>query len=144
MKKLFLLLLILATTEVVSAGTFTKLAMIPGVTDVQAANPAAGGMFQGSIGGDDGCVLQMPDGAVPGYYTFLNYSRITRFGSYNSKTHTLIINAYEERSGKYVGKFVGKLTEFKLGYHHYKGVFTNTKGGKVNFDLWETPMTNPW
>lgn len=105
------------------------------VAEMEATNPVAGGIFYGTIGGDSDCTLQMPFGTSAGYYSFLNYTRVIRFGSYNAKTRSLVINAYEERTGKYVGKFVGKLTVDRMGIYHYKGVFTNTKGGKVNFDL---------
>ena len=40
-------------------------------------------------------------------------------------------------TGQYIGKFVGTFTSNGRGLHRYKGVFTNYKGGKVNFDLQE-------
>ena len=137
MKRLFLSLVVLAMAPILSASSFTNEEMIAAASEVQAGNPVAGAMFEGSIGGDSFCFLMMPYGSDTGYYTFLNYSRVLRFGSYNAKTQTLVLNAYEEGTGKYIGKFVGKLTFRNRVFHRYKGVFTNYKGGKVNFNLEE-------
>ena len=124
-------------TSMANAATFSWDETIASVDEVQATNPAAGYLFWGTIGGDDGCSLEMPYGNRAGSYTFLNYTRITRFGSYNPKTRSLVINAYEVGTGKYIGKFVGKLTKDRDGFFQYRGVFTNYKGGKVNFNLME-------
>lgn len=137
MKKLFVLFAVMLATSVAHAACFTNNEVTPGIDEVQAVNPVAGSLFEGSIGGDNNCFLSMPYGSEAGYYTFLNYSRDIRFGSYNAKTRTLVINAYEQGTGKYIGKFVGKLTSIGGGFHRYKGVFTNYKGGKVNFNLEE-------
>ncbi len=137
MKRLFLSLVVLAMTTMIPAASSTIDETIADASEVQAGNPVDGAMFEGSIGGDHYCLLVMPYGSGTGYYTFLNYSRIIRFGSYNAKTKTLILNAYEEGTGKYIGKFVGKLTYRTRDFHRYKGVFTNYKGGKVNFNLEE-------
>lgn len=139
MKKLFFLFSMILATSVAFAANLSGDDAIPGVAETNAANPVAGEIFFGTIGGDRNCTLQMPYGASAGFYSFHNYTRVTRFGSYNAKTRTLVINAYEERTGKYVGKFVGQLTTIAWGLHRYKGVFTNYKGGKVNFNLEEQP-----
>lgn len=134
MKRLFIIISMVVATSLTFAANGGNEGMTS-VAEMEATNPVAGGIFYGTIGGDSDCTLQMPLGTSAGYYSFLNYTRVVRFGSYNAKTRSLVINAYEERTGKYVGKFVGKLTVDRMGIYHYKGVFTNTKGGKVNFDL---------
>lgn len=135
MKKLFILFAVIFATSVAHAVCFSNNVITPVVDELQASNPVAGELFYGKIGGDSNCPLMMPYGSFAGYYTFLDYTRDTRFGSYNAKTRTLVINAYEQGTGKYIGKFVGKLTSIGWGLHRYKGVFTNYRGGKVNFDL---------
>lgn len=137
MKKLLVLFAVMLATPVIHAACFTSNEVTPSVDEMQAVNPVPGDIFVGSIGGDDSCFLMMPNGSETGYYTFLNYTRDIRFGSYNTKTRTLVINAYEQGTGKYIGKFVGKLTSIGGEFHRYKGVFTNYKGGKVNFNLEE-------
>lgn len=99
-----------------------------------APNPVSGYYFYGSIGGDDGAYLTMPSGNSMGTYKFINYTRNIKFTSYNPNTGALIISAYEQGTGKYIGKFVGTLIRSKYG-NKYTGVFTNYKGGKVNFNL---------
>ena len=172
MKKLFVLFAVMLVTSMAHATCFTNNDVTPGINEVQAVNPVAGAVFFGTIGGDSNCILVMPDGARAGYYSFLNYTRDARFGSYNANTHTLIINVYEHKentnsgrnqnssrgefqgipiqknkqekalqqsgtTGQYIGKFVGTLTSNGRGLHRYKGVFTNYKGGKLNFELQE-------
>lgn len=121
--------------------TFTNVTFTPLYAERSSANlpivmgnPVDGCYFVGRIGGDNDAWLQMPYGNGYGQYKFINYVRNIRFGSWNSRTSTLIINAYEKGSGKYIGRFVGKIT-YNHGYPEYKGVFTNYKGGKVNFSL---------
>lgn len=94
-------------------------------------NPCSGDFYYGTIGGDNHCQVNMPSNYSIGYYTFTNYTRDLAFESYDPSTRTLILTAYEQGTGKYVGKFVGKYGRDG----NYKGVFTNYKGGKVNFDL---------
>jgi len=101
-----------------------------------ASNPASGSFFLGTIGGDYGAYLSMPYGGGMGTYKFVDYTRNIQFTSYDPNTRSLILSAYEEGTGKYIGKFVGTLTRQGHGYG-YKGVFTNYKGGKVNFNLVE-------
>ena len=137
MKKLFVLFAVIFATSVTHATCFTDNILIPGVDEMQDYNPVAGGVFYGTIGGDHNCVLAMPSGSRAGYYTFLNTTRTTRFGSYSAKTYTLVINAYERKTGKYIGKFVGKISAIGYERCRYKGVFTNYKGGQVKFDLSE-------
>lgn len=99
-----------------------------------APNPASGYYFIGSIGSDNGASLTMPSGNSKGSYNFIQYTRDIKFTSYNPNTGALILSAYEQGTGKYIGKFVGTLTRSKYG-NKYTGVFTNYKGGKVNFNL---------
>ena len=99
-----------------------------------APNPASGYYFIGSIGSDNGASLTMPSGNSKGSYNFIQYTRDIKFTSYNPNTGALILSAYEQGTGKYIGKFVGTLTRLKYGFK-YTGVFTNYKGGKVNFSL---------
>ena len=101
-----------------------------------AGNPVEGYYFIGTIGGDQQAYLSMPSGGMMnGEYKFINYTRKCKFGSYNPQTRTLTILAYENGSKKYIGKFVGKVSFDHWGCPFYKGVFTNYKGGKVNFNL---------
>ena len=106
----------------------------PAAPAVSAGNPVSGMAFIGSIGGDNGAYLEMPSGSRMGSYRFINFTRNTKFTSYNPSTGALVISAYELGTGKYIGKFVGTLKKLKYGYK-YTGTFTNYKGGKVNFNL---------
>ena len=94
-------------------------------------NPCSGDFYFGTIGGDNHCQVNMPTSHSMGNYTFLNFTRNLAFQSYDPRTRTLTLTAYERGSGKYIGKFVGKYGRDG----NYKGVFTNYKGAKVNFDL---------
>lgn len=93
------------------------------------ANPLTGAYWCGRIGGDNAAWLQF-DNNRSGSYGFLNMTRKLKFVSYNSRNRSLILNAYEKGTGKYIGKFVGKYSN-----ERYTGTFTNYKGGKVTFDL---------
>lgn len=68
--------------------------------------------------------------------------RRLEFVSYDKKTGRLILKA-KDKKGKYIGQFSGiykseKYTEEgqRLEYDKYKGIFTNYKGVKVDFDLY--------
>lgn len=102
-----------------------------------------GGYMIGRIGGDDGAVLNLSENGV-GTYEFNGYTRTVKWGSYNKATGTLILKAYDSR-GRYIGHFEGRVTQSSYRLTHpekmtivldkYKGTFTNTKGGKVTFEL---------
>ncbi len=92
-------------------------------------NPLAETYCRGRIGGDYDAWLQF-DNSSSGSYGFLQFVRIVKFVSYNNSNHSLILNAYEQGSGKFIGKFVGKCFNT-----HFTGTFTNYKGGQVTFDL---------
>ena len=126
-------LVLMAVTETNANTVVNNPVIQKNVTLIQ-YNPVEGYTFCGRIGGDDYCTLQMPSGRYMGYYTFLNYERNVKFGSWNSRSNTLVMNAYEKGSGKYIGKFVGKIT-YSYGCPRYTGTFTNYKGGKVSFKL---------
>lgn len=91
----------------------------------------------GRIGGDSNCTLYCQGNE--GYYTFINYQRDLRYSSYNSSNGKLILEAYEQGTGKYIGEFNGNITGPSTGSYRYKGTFTNYKGGQVTFDLKEAP-----
>lgn len=99
-------------------------------TSASAINILRNGYYDlyGRIGGDNYAELHYHGGT--GYYTFIGYTRIVRWGSYNRNTGQLILKGYDENNGKYIGQFVGKVIAGR-----YKGTFTNYKGGKVTFDL---------
>ena len=68
--------------------------------------------------------------------------RRLEFVSYDKKTKRLILKA-KDKKGKYIGQFSGiykseKYTEDgeQLQYDKYKGIFTNYKGVKIDFDLY--------
>ena len=84
--------------------------------------------FRGKIGGEKNCPLQISkDG---GYYVVASGKKTLVFSDYDAKTTELTIDAFKPDGVKFIGRFVGKVTG-----KTYKGVFTNDKGGKVNFDL---------
>lgn len=93
----------------------------------------------GKFGGADDAVLTYDDKTDDGIIEFtingVKNVRKVRMGSYDSSTNTLILNEYFT-NGKYVGDFRGT---WKNGV--YQGVFTNTKGGSVNFKLQGTGNT---
>lgn len=84
--------------------------------------------FRGKIGGEKNCPLQI--GKDGGYYVVASGKKSLTFTDYDAKTTELTIDAFKPDGVKYIGRFVGKVTG-----KTYKGVFTNDKGGKVNFDL---------
>lgn len=86
--------------------------------------------FRGRIGGDKKATLTLDDGE--GDYTFINFKRNITVDTYSEATGHLVISAWYQSNGNYVGKFDGT---YRNGV--YKGVFTNTKGGKVDFELRE-------
>ena len=94
------------------------------------------GEDDGYFGGADDAVLTYDDKTDDGVIEFtingVKNVRKVKMGSYDSSTNTLILNEYFT-NGKYVGDFVGT---WKNGV--YQGVFTNTKGGSVNFKLYGT------
>lgn len=72
-----------------------------------------------------------PANSTYSYDCYGNYlTRTLKLGSYDANTGKLILKSYELGTGKYLGQFVGTLRGSK-----YTGIFTNTKGGKVNFSL---------
>lgn len=89
--------------------------------------------LSGVFGGSDDAVLTYDDKTDDGVVEFtvngVKNVRKVKMGSYDSVTNTLIMNEFYT-SGKYVGDFKGT---WKDGV--YQGVFTNTKGGSVNFKL---------
>ena len=96
-------------------------------------SPAEGGFFVGTIGGDTSATLEMPMNGSTTKYTFAGLNRKVTFDSYNPDNHSLVLKAYDA-SGNFIGRFVGTLGNVG-SCHVYKGVFTNTSGGKVNFNL---------
>ncbi len=100
-----------------------------GSSAADGANPLKGEhTFTGKIGGDDNALLSLTDGA--GSYTVINAARSAKVDKFDAATGRLIVKAMELNTQKHIGAFDGT---FKNG--RYKGVFTNTKGGKVDFDL---------
>lgn len=97
----------------------------------------------GKIGDSEG-FLSM-DGLNGSYSYDLPNGKVERrleFVSYNKKTGRLILKA-KDKKGKYVGQFNGiykaqKYTEdgHQLRTDTYKGIFTNYKGVKIDFDLY--------
>lgn len=55
-------------------------------------------------------------------------TRSLRLSSYDSNSGKLILKSYDINNGKYIGQLVGTYTG-----NTYTGIFTNYKGGKVNF-----------
>ena len=141
MKNILFVLLFFTFTNVASEGNFITKELAPRITEVEAANPAAGRVFYGVIGGKDDCTLKMPNGSLKGYYKYLGMTRSLRFGSYDRSTKVLTLKAYQQSNGKYIGQFVGKLSNNKdwTGLYSYKGEFTNYNGYSVKFDL-DEPM----
>lgn len=97
--------------------------------------------LRGRIGGDENCELYLEMRTNRGHYNFLGMTRSAKVSSYNKATRQLIVKAYDAR-GTYIGQFVGKFKYENFvvygigrGSATYKGTFTNTKGGKVTFDL---------
>lgn len=89
--------------------------------------------LHGSIGGANDAIFTLSGINNDGFTSFtvsgVRNERKLRFGSYDKQSGKLIIQEYFT-NGQYVGDFVGT---YKNGV--YEGVFTNTKGGKVNFRL---------
>ena len=134
MKKLFKMKLALCLTLMLSLTSVNANALGLAKSDhptaaSPTANPLTGAYWCGRIGGDYNAWLQF-DSYSYGNYGFLNMTRNLKFVSYNSRNRSLILNAYERGTGKYIGKFVGKYSNSR-----YTGTFTNYKGGKVTFDL---------
>lgn len=95
----------------------------------KAFNPKVGGYsFSGTIGGDKNAILTFCDGS--GHYVISYATRICEVESYDKATGKLIIRGYAKKGAPILGRFNGT---YKNGV--YTGVFTNTKGGKVNFNL---------
>ena len=84
--------------------------------------------FIGKIGEDNNCTLNINEGQ--GTYTVAVGERIITVDSYDYNTGKLTILAYFKTKGNALGRFEGV---YKDG--EYSGVFTNTKGGQVNFNL---------
>ncbi|MBR5656897.1 MAG: hypothetical protein IKW98_09505 [Prevotella sp.] len=97
----------------------------------------------GKIGDSEG-YLNM-DGLNGSYSYKLPNGKVERrleFVSYDKKTGRLVLKA-RDKQGKYVGQFNGiyksvKYTENgeQLQTDTYKGIFTNMKGVKIDFDLY--------
>ena len=87
----------------------------------------------GVLGGADDAILTyndiVDDGEVKFTVNGVKNMRKVKMGSYDKITNTLILKEYFT-NGNYVGDFKGI---WKDGI--YQGVFTNTKGGSVNFKL---------
>ena len=84
--------------------------------------------LRGSIG-DAGAEMDM--NGRSGTFDYNGIHRILKFKSFNSRTGKLILNEYDTK-GKYIGDFVGTYKR-----RTYDGVFTNTKGGKATFFLYD-------
>ncbi|MBR5084178.1 MAG: serine/threonine protein kinase [Prevotella sp.] len=96
-------------------------------------SPAEGAYFIGTIGEDHYATLAMPLDGSSGGYTFVHFNREVTFDSYNPHNHSLVLRAYDS-SGVFIGRFVGTLENINACLR-YKGVFTNTSGGQVKFNL---------
>jgi hypothetical protein len=112
--------------------------IVPGVTgDISSPKveqaEQLGLNLSGKFGGADDAVLTYDQATDDGVIEFtingVKNVRKVKMGSYNKNTHSLILKEYYV-NGKYVGDFDGV---WKDGV--YQGVFTNTKGGSVNFTL---------
>lgn len=98
-----------------------------------ARNPLDGHDMVGEIGGASSQLRMWNNlSSYCGYYEYLNMTRNVKFSSYNAKTGTLVLSAYQQGSGKYIGKFVGKVS-YSYNCPSYRGTFTNYKGAKVRF-----------
>ena len=86
--------------------------------------------MHGSIGGTEYAIMEM--NGMTGSFEYAGIKRKLKFSSYDRKTGKLILSEYDLK-GKYIGQFVGTYQPLK---GTYKGTFTNTKGGKTNFELW--------
>ncbi len=89
--------------------------------------------FVGKIGGDENAEINL--NGKTGTYTFLDMTRNVTVDSYNENTGDLVISGYERKTGKYIGRFVGKVRTLSNGWHGYRGKFTNYKGVSLPFDL---------
>lgn len=97
----------------------------------------------GQIGNSDGW-LNM-DGLNGSYSYSLPNGRVERrleFVSFDKRTGRLVLKA-RDKQGKYVGQFNGiyKTQTYReegqeLRVDNYKGIFTNYKGVKIDFDLY--------
>lgn len=87
------------------------------------------GVFYGTIGDDPSAVLTLNNGV--GTYSYYNGSvvRNIQVQSY-SPSGSVLIYAYDRSNGSYVGRLDGTMSNGRI-----KGVFTNYKGAKVNFDM---------
>ena len=87
------------------------------------------GVFYGTIGDDPSAVLTLNNGV--GTYSYYNGSvvRNIQVQSY-SPSGAVLIYAYDRSNGSYVGRLDGTMSNGRI-----KGVFTNYKGAKVNFDM---------
>ena len=135
MKHLFALLLL-----VLCMGVTPAFAATPTMPDTEQAPGGIKGYcsyFSGSIGNDYDCYLGIWNGE--GFYNYNGGSieRNLKVTQLNAQTGKLVFKAYDKR-GRYVGQFVGKITIInkRTGEERLTGVFTNTKGGKVNFDMY--------
>lgn len=94
--------------------------------------------FTGTIGSDGNMYIDDSGGGAYTYYT--NGKGITRnihVESLDKKTGRLIIKSYD-KSGGYIGSFDG----YTQNGYSYSGVFTNTKGGSVRFELFAESKNN--
>lgn len=89
--------------------------------------------LEGQLGGSDDAVFTYDGKADEGKVTFTvngqKNVRKLKMGSYDRTTNKLVIREYFVK-GDYVGDFDGT---WKDGV--FQGVFTNTKGGKIDFKL---------
>jgi hypothetical protein len=87
------------------------------------------GVYYGTIGDDHSAILTLNNGV--GTYSYYN-GNIVRYIEVQSYTPSgkVVIYAYDRTNGAYVGRLDGVLTSGRI-----KGVFTNSKGAKVNFDM---------
>ena len=107
-------------------------------------------MLYGNIGSDYNAYLEfsnttvtMSHGvAVNGYYRFLDATRDVGISEYNPETGRLVINAYWQNDGGYVGQFNGMLVRDQEDLR-YEGTFTNYKGQSIPFSLSTRNRTSP-
>lgn len=81
----------------------------------------------GRLGGDNNSHIVLNGNT--GWVSFTNYKRNLRLASYNEATGRLVLKAYEQGTGKYIGTFDGT---YESG--SYQGVFTNYKGARIDFN----------
>ena len=100
----------------------------PAVTNTDFKPMTKGYSFAGTIGTDENCILTFVGGK--GTYIVGVGQRKVEVESYDAATGKFTLRAYMKSTGEPIGHFAGT---YKNGT--YKGEFTNSKGGKVTFNL---------